>query len=731
MKTKYSPVPKSSLASFRILVLSLAALLALGSRGLAASTLVADFKADFQPNTPKTGWTYLWNDQGAIGTETNYTVLTWNSTYGVYDHNGTVFPGVGNYFTPGNVHPGNGTGNPGITHDRFVITRYTVSSAGVYEIVNLAASDQSTAPVDYFGFSLFVNVNSDTPLLNQVVGEGAAYSGPSTISLGLLAAGDDIYVAIGPNQFGEFDSTSLSYQINRVTSVPSIAVSGTLSPFATTVGTPSAAQSFTVGGANLTANLTVTAPSGFEVSTDNVGFGPVVSLAPVAGVVPSTTIHLRLGGQTAGTFSSPVTLASTGATETLAASGTVPFVADFQADLQANTPKAGWTYLWNDQGPIGNEANYTALTWNSTYGVYDHNGTVFPGVGNYFTPGNVHPGNGTGNPGITHDRFVITRYTVSSAGVYEIVNLAASDQSTAPVDYFGFSLFVNVNSDTPLLNQVVGEGAAYSGPSTISLGLLAAGDDIYVAIGPNQFGEFDSTSLSYQINRVTSVPSIAVSGTLSPFATTVGTPSAAQSFTVGGANLTANLTVTAPSGFEVSTDNVGFGPVVSLAPVAGVVPSTTIHLRLGGQTAGTFSSPVTLASTGATETLAASGTVQTLYQGWLQGAPSSPANQTKYALGGAPDASSQGTPIVPAVTTTHLTITAIVRTNDTNLSVVGQGATNLTSGLWSSHDVTMTIPVDQSGAVPGTTQRQIFSTPSGGETKKFLRLQTVVGGQNP
>ena len=82
--------------------------------------------------------------------------------------------------------------------------------------MNLAASDQTTAPIDYFGFSLFVNVNNGAPLVNQVIGEGGAYSGPTTISLGNLSAGDDIYVAIGPNGYSEYDPTLLSYQINAV-----------------------------------------------------------------------------------------------------------------------------------------------------------------------------------------------------------------------------------------------------------------------------------------------------------------------------------------------------------------------------------------------------------------------------------------------------------------------------------------------------------------------------------
>jgi hypothetical protein len=120
--------------------------------------------------------------------------------------------------------------------------------------------------------------------------------------------------------------------------------------------------------------------------------------------------------------------------------------------------------------------------------------------------------------------------------------------------------------------------------------------------------------------------------------------------------------------------------------------------------------------------LAEGGSVQTLYQDWLLGASPSDANQLHYAIGGALGPSSQGAPILPAVNTTQLSITAIIRINDPNLSVIGQSTTDLTSGTWSAADVTRTVSSDQTGAVPGTTQRQIFTTPVGAASAKFLRL---------
>ena len=93
-------------------------------------------------------------------------------------------------------------------------------------------------------------------------------------------------------------------------------------------------------------------------------------------------------------------------------------------------------------------------------------------------------------------------------------------------------------------------------------------------------------------------------------------PSSAQSFSVSGSYLTANITVTAPTNYEVSTSSgSGYGSSVTLTKNAsGVVSATTVYVRLkSGLSAGTYNSvSVTIASTGATsKTISLSGSVTT------------------------------------------------------------------------------------------------------------------------
>ncbi len=87
----------------------------------------------------------------------------------------------------------------------------------------------------------------------------------------------------------------------------------------TTVGIASAAQSFTVSGNYLSANLVVTAPAGIELSVDNgnswQGSQTLVPSA-VDGSIASTSIQARISSSAPlGSLSGNITVASTGATQ--------------------------------------------------------------------------------------------------------------------------------------------------------------------------------------------------------------------------------------------------------------------------------------------------------------------------------------------------------------------------------------------------------------------------------
>ncbi|WP_297510896.1 YDG domain-containing protein, partial [Flavobacterium sp.] len=111
-----------------------------------------------------------------------------------------------------------------------------------------------------------------------------------------------------------------------VLSPPSITGAATATVFTTTYGTASAVQSFAVSGANLTANLVATAPTGFLVSSDNITFGSTATFVQTAGTA-SGTLRIRLSATApvSGSYNNlNIVLSSTGATSqniTTAASG--------------------------------------------------------------------------------------------------------------------------------------------------------------------------------------------------------------------------------------------------------------------------------------------------------------------------------------------------------------------------------------------------------------------------
>lgn len=100
------------------------------------------------------------------------------------------------------------------------------------------------------------------------------------------------------------------------TSIPTISESGSFVNFTNNTGTASASQSATVSGANLLGDVTITAPTGFEVSLDNSSFASS-KIAAHSGLILSgqpVTFYARVAAATgAGSYSGNIALTSSGA----------------------------------------------------------------------------------------------------------------------------------------------------------------------------------------------------------------------------------------------------------------------------------------------------------------------------------------------------------------------------------------------------------------------------------
>lgn len=151
--------------------------------------------------------------------------------------------------------------------------------------------------------------------------------------------------------FAETRTLNLS---GTVTSPPTILLNNSfLSTFIYTSGSgPSGEQSFVVSGSNLTSNVTLTAPTNFQISTTSgSGFGNTITLTPSGGTV-NTTIFVRMIAGLATNTYGPVNLAvnSTGAlTKNVALRGSVVGTATPTILVSTNT-FSGFGYLVN-HGP--------------------------------------------------------------------------------------------------------------------------------------------------------------------------------------------------------------------------------------------------------------------------------------------------------------------------------------------------------------------------------------------
>lgn len=101
-----------------------------------------------------------------------------------------------------------------------------------------------------------------------------------------------------------------------------------------------------------------------------------------------------------------------------------------------------------------------------------------------------------------------------------------------------------------------------------------------------------------------------------------------------------------------------------------------------------------------------------------------PALLVQYAIGGADGPAGSNEQVTSRTTESALTLAAVVRTNDPQLSVVGQMTTHLT-GFWEPLNHPYGIPSAIQTNVPPGCERRDYSIPIITDPVKFLRLQVV------
>lgn len=223
-----------------------------------------------------------------------------------------------------------------------------------------------------------------------------------------------------------------SHQTDTVTisSTPTINVTGAMGSFVQGVGTPSTSQSYVVSGASLTNNVIITAPTGYEISSNggsnwNNSSTPIVLTQDVNGNIPNTSISVRLNASSAATYSGNITHTSAGAASVnMAVTGTVQ-----SAPLSVSSILQQWpmTLNNNDSANVRLGTVASAPTLNK---LYLSNGTTVanipaysPAFGQAFgatANGDGSWGTGVGGPGGNLNRTFYEQFTITAASTHSI-----------------------------------------------------------------------------------------------------------------------------------------------------------------------------------------------------------------------------------------------------------------------------------------------------------------------
>jgi hypothetical protein len=202
------------------------ALFSLLAAGASATTVVANYQGDFTANTPKTGWSYLWNPQGKmLGNSANYSPLAYDSTNSDYETLSTGSTGVGGSLSANSTGVKLGQtaaqASDGLSH--YVILAYTFTAGQiaadgsnlVFHTYNFSVpNDPTLGPLDV---QIYKN---NTQLQDFPFPAGTTFSdaiyGPD-YAFGPVSAGDTLYIALGGTTTYSGQQISVAYTLGLTT----------------------------------------------------------------------------------------------------------------------------------------------------------------------------------------------------------------------------------------------------------------------------------------------------------------------------------------------------------------------------------------------------------------------------------------------------------------------------------------------------------------------------------
>jgi hypothetical protein len=403
---------------------------------------VSDFAADFQGGAPAAGWNYLWNPTLTVTNPAQYVPLQWSSAVGAYNTTGA-----------GTQAPANGVG-----HKDDYLALYSWGGHPGQPGVNAIAS---------------YTIQADD-------GPGAYRIGDSSIMKmdGVASPGED--------------GLNMLVYVNKAQSGPAtwVPVSGATVNFNRDLGQLAVGDTVYVM-VNAAGNQSYDSVRGFDFSIQKNLLGGTATAPPV--VTPPVVAPPVVAPPV---VTQPITPPQPEWTT----------VADYAAEFRQGTPGAGWKYMWNPTGKLGNAAAFAPLIWSSSVGAYNATGGPMqaPSGGRLHADDYLALGSYGGHPGQPGYN-VIAGYTIQAEDGGGMYRLAASTlmkaDAIASAGEDGLTLMVYVNNALRgSMMTVPTSGAAIT--FNRDLGQLLVGDTIYVAIGAATNLSNDSfKNFNFQIQR--------------------------------------------------------------------------------------------------------------------------------------------------------------------------------------------------------------------------------------
>jgi len=381
---------------------------------------------------------------------------------------------------------------------------------------------------------------------------------------------------------------------------------------------PSSSQSFDLSGSNLDGTqVTVTAPINYEVSTDNTTFSASVTVSYTAPTLAATTIYVRLkAGLAVGTYNGEnVTCSDDGA----ASDKTV-----------------------SNDGSVTSGASSTCEDFDTGLASSYTTGTQTLSTGDWYTVSVFEEVAADSRGGTGHAARINDDTNGASLRTPALNTVGTVEFYYRELNSGGGTFDLQTSPDNSTWTTLTSQAFSGNTYTLFSYAIDDAANPVYVRIvndsnpGHLLIDDFCWTNFSG------TSPTLTVSPTsLTGYSYIFGNgPSTSQSFSLSGTDLDGTqVTVTAPTNYEVSTDNTTFSASVNVSYAAPTLNATTIYVRLkAGLAVGPYNGEnVTCSDDGAASNKTVSNDGEVL-QPTLTVSPSSLTGYT-YVFGSGPSSS--------------------------------------------------------------------------------------------